>query len=49
LPLMFFTIATVCQLRTAGVWTWFLWSSWHTSHSLSFWYLLSSDLSRVSY
>ena len=49
LLLMFFTVTSVCQLRTAGIWTRFLWSSWHTSHSLSLWYLLNSDLSRVSY
>ena len=49
LLLMFLTVSSVCQLRTAGIWTRFLWFSWHTSHSLSLWYLLSSDLSRVSY
>ena len=34
LLLMFFTIATVCQLRTAGIWTRFLWFSRHSFQPL---------------
>ena len=44
LLLMFFTIATVCQLRTAGIRTRFLWSPWHLAfHSL---FPIRSKLSR---
>ena len=39
--LMFITVQTVCQFRTAGVITRFLWLSWHDIHLLIFGHIKS--------